>query len=118
MLLQRRQSDCEASEFNSKDDFSNINQEYLARSVMGELVKREVGSLSGPLTPHSMQVLAPTVLQRLLETTEWRGLLTRTLPEVAASSIEAATCLREERPLQGDSSSLASTWNQAGHLMD
>ncbi len=83
------------------------------RSVMGELVRREVERLSGELTPRSMQLLAPTVLHRLLDSAEWRGLLDRTLPEVAASSGQAAVLLREERP-QGDAgSSLASTWNQA-----
>jgi hypothetical protein len=80
---------------------------------MGELVRREVERLSGELTPRSMQLLAPTVLHRLLDSAEWRGLVDRTLPEVAASSGQAAVLLREERP-QGDAgSSLASTWNQA-----
>jgi hypothetical protein len=82
---------------------------------MGELVRREVERLSGELTPRSMQLLAPTVLHRLLDSAEWRGLLDRTVPEVAASSGQAAVLLREERPPgQGDAgSSLASTWNQA-----
>jgi hypothetical protein len=82
---------------------------------MGELVRREVERLSGELTPRSMQLVAPTVLHRLLDSAEWRGLLDRTLPEVAASSGQAAVLLREERPHgQGDAgSSLASTWNQA-----
>ena len=56
-----------------KHKITKISTPYsLHRTVMGELVKREVGSMVGELTPHSMQLLAPSALQRLLDSGEWQ----------------------------------------------
>lgn len=100
--------------------FMEVMRTRLKRE-MGDMVRMEVMKVvqTGELTPISMQTIAPQALKRIMESSEWRSLVSKTSSEVHRESLVAADNIRMDwkvsnKPGLGDS--LGSTWNQSNFV--